>query len=511
MMESSARSGPRERWLLLVFFLSGTAALIYELVWFHLVQLVVGASSISVAALLASFMGGMALGSLLLPRIVSPARHPFRVIAVLEGAMAAIGLAMPLLLPTIQSGYLAMVGYGYAGILARAVVCALALLPPTLLMGATLPAIARWTNSRSDGAAAIGRFYMANIAGGACGTVLAGFYLLRVFDTLVATAVAVALNLIAAALAFTLARQQRYAPVAPSPADAVEESGTGRSRAFVYVVAGLSGLTALGAEVVWTRQLSLLFGASVYTFSLILAVFLGGLGLGSLGGSALLKRRVPPVKALLACQLLLVLAIAYASRAIADWLPLWQPTASFLPSVRVSPALTFLFDAMRAAAALLPATLLWGASFPLAVAAAGGGGRDAGRLVARVNATNTIGALAGAIGFTLIGIPVLGSQHAQQTLVAVAGAAAIVICVGVAASRRPHRAGPGDARDPGRRCVLARAAGPGTSHRVRPLGEFLGHDPAVSLSRRGRDRLGRRDRRHRRCPPVPHCRQGRSL
>src|SRR5687767_12565947 len=91
MSESSARSGPRERWLLLVFFLSGTAALIYELVWFHLVQLVVGASSISVAALLASFMGGMALGSLLLPRIVSPARHPFRVIAVLEAAMAAIG------------------------------------------------------------------------------------------------------------------------------------------------------------------------------------------------------------------------------------------------------------------------------------------------------------------------------------------------------------------------------------------------------------------------------------
>ncbi len=154
MNESSARSGPRERWSLLVFFLSGTAALIYELVWFHLVQLVVGASSISVAALLASFMGGMALGSLLLPRIVSPARHPFRVIAVLEVAMAAIGLAMPLLLPAIQSGYLAMVGYGYAGVLARAVVCALALLPPTLLMGATLPAIARWTNRRSDGAAA---------------------------------------------------------------------------------------------------------------------------------------------------------------------------------------------------------------------------------------------------------------------------------------------------------------------------------------------------------------------
>jgi spermidine synthase len=438
MSDSSTRRLPPDRWPLLVFFLSGTAALIYELVWFHLVQLVVGASSISVAALLASLMGGMALGSVLLPRVVSVVRHPWRVVAALEVAIAIVGLSMPFLLPIVRDGYLALVGSGYAGVLARAAVCAVALLPPTLLMGATLPAAARWTQTGANGAALIGRFYMANIAGGAFGTALAGFYLLRVFDTLVATTVAVALNLIAAALALVVARRHAYTPPALASAtadsskaptsDEADASPPDRSRAIIYAVAGLSGLTALGAEVVWTRQMSLLFGASVYTFSLILAVFLAGLGLGSLGGSELLRRRVPPVKALLGCQLLLVLAIAYASRAIADWLPWWQPTASFLPWVRSSPALTFAFDAVRAAAALLPATVLWGASFPLAVAAVGGG-RDAGRPVARVNATNTMGSLVGAIGFTLVGIPVLGSQHSQQALAALAAASTILLCI----------------------------------------------------------------------------------
>jgi spermidine synthase len=410
-----------------VFFLSGMAALIYELVWFHLVQLVVGASSFSVAALLASFMGGMALGSALLPRIVSTAYHPWRVVATLEIGIAAIGLAMPFALPIVQDGYLALVGHGYAGVVARAAVCAITLLPPTLLMGATLPAIARWTRANADGASLIGRFYMANIVGGALGTIVAGFFLLRVYDTTVATAVAIALNVIAAGVAFGYSKRHPYSPRAFDTN--AETAPTGRlepRHALIGIVAGLSGLTALGAEVVWTRQLSLLFGASVYTFSLILAVFLAGLGLGSFVGSELVRRRTSPVAALVACQVLLILAIAYASRAIADWLPLWQPTTSYLSHVRSSPALTFAFDSVRAAIALLPATVLWGASFPLAIEAIVSGG-DPGRRVSWITATNTVGSLVGAIGFTLIGIPMLGSQHSQRLLAAVAALAAAAL------------------------------------------------------------------------------------
>ena len=412
--------------LLILFFASGTAALIYELVWFHLVTLVVGASSLSIAALLASFMGGMAIGSALAPRMISAKAHPLRVVAILELGIGACGALVPFLLPYVQLGYLAAIDHGFSGVLLRAAVCAVALLPPTILMGATLPAISRWTAATPEGASTVGLLYMANIGGGAFGTVLAGFYLLPVHDTIVATGVAVAINFAGAAFAWWLSRRHIYQAASTSEQEPASNAAWSPLRSAAYFVAAISGLTALGAEVVWTRQLSLLFGASVYTFSLILAVFLSGLGLGSLLGSSLARRTRIPALALATCQLLLVLAIAYGSRAIVDLLPAWQPTRSFLPQVRSSPDLRFAFDALRTAVALLPATLLWGASFPLALATATGG-LDAGRPVARLNALNTLGSLAGALVFTLLAVPMLGSHRAQQALVLLAAAGAFAL------------------------------------------------------------------------------------
>ena len=129
-------------------------------------------------------------------------------------------------------------------------------------------------------------------------------------------------------------------------------------------------------------------------------------------------------------------AIAYGSRAIVDWLPAWQPTNTFLPNVKSSNDLRFAFDALRTAVALLPAAILWGASFPLALAAATRG-RDPGRLVGRINATNTLGSLAGTLAFTLILVPQLGSHYAQQALVAIAAiAAAAMFWVAAPPARR---------------------------------------------------------------------------
>jgi spermidine synthase len=404
--------------LLILFFASGCAALIYETVWFYLVQLVVGASSISVAVLLCAFMGGMALGSWLLPRI-APRAHPFRLVAALEAGIGFFGAAIPIALPYIQRAYLTIAEPGLASIALRAVVCVIVLTPPTMLMGATLPAIARWWTREHD-AKSVGLLYMANLVGATTGTVVAGFYLLRVYDTVTATAVAVALNVVVAIGFYVLSRST----VVARSEDAPEPVARPTSPA-IYAAAALSGFTALGAEVVWTRQLSLLFGASVYTFSLILAVFLAGLGIGGFAGSTLAKRSSNPRSALSIVQVMLAAAIAFGAWAIVNVLPLWQPTGSFLPDVHTTPSLGFAFDAARCAFALLPATMLWGASFPLTIAA--GRSRDFGGHVAHVNATNTIGALAGALAFTLIGIPLLGSHAAQQVLVVCAALCSVIL------------------------------------------------------------------------------------
>ncbi len=397
--------------LFVIFGASGCAALIYEMVWFHLVQLVVGASSISVAVLLCSFMGGMALGSWFIPRLVPATVSPLRAVAALEAGMAILGILIPFLLPFVQQAYVAIVGYGFGAVLLRAAVCALILTPPTMLMGATLPLIARMRGVD------VGRIYTANLAGGAAGTAIAGFYLLRVHDVFIASGVAIAINVVVAATAWRFSVPALQAPVAPTP-QAPEAPYAPSAPYRAGAVAALSGFTALGAEVVWTRQLSLLLGASVYTFSLILAVFLSGLAIGGSIGARVAGRTRQPALVLGGIQLGLALAIAAGAWLIVNALPAFQPTRSFLPAIHGSPALTFLFDALRCSVAMLPATILWGASFPLTIAVAGG--HDTGRSVAAINALNTAGALAGAVLLTLIGIPRFGSQIAQQALVVAA-------------------------------------------------------------------------------------------
>src|SRR4029077_19177552 len=242
-------------------------------------------SAVSLGVLLGTFMGGMCLGSLLLPRAISPRHHPLQVYGCLELGIGVIGLLVLFGMPLVSGVYTAWAGSGVTGILFRGVIAGICLLPPTVLMGATLPAIARWLETTPQGVSWLGFFYGGNIAGAVVGSVLAGFYLLRVFDSSIATYVAVGLNVTVAILGLIIARVTPYEAPAADPAAAQPASGID----LAYVVIAMSGLTALAAEVIWTRILSLLFGATVYTFSLILAAFLVGLGIGSSVGSAMAR------------------------------------------------------------------------------------------------------------------------------------------------------------------------------------------------------------------------------
>jgi spermidine synthase len=251
--------------------------------------------------------------------------------------------------------------------------------------------------------------YGANTGGAVTGCLMAGFYLLRVFDMGTATFVAAALNVAVGLVSLSIAgKTEAGAAASKTPAKAYWP---------VYIAIAISGATALGAEVVWTRLLGLLLGATVYTFSIILAAFLIGLGLGRAGGSMLAKRVEHPRLALAGCQLLAAAAISWTAHKLTASFPYWPITPTLSPNIGVD----FEMDFVRTLWAVLPPAIFWGASFPLALASAAASSssmedQDPARLVGVMYAANTIGAVAGALGASLVLVAWIGTQRAQQLM-----------------------------------------------------------------------------------------------
>jgi len=409
--------------MLLLAVGSGIAALIYEIVWFQLLELTIGSSAVSLAVILATFMGGTCLGSFILPRFISSRRNPLRLYAAIEIGIGILGILVLMLMPFAGSVYFAWSGYGLSGFLLRGLVAGACLLPPTFLMGATLPALARRVDATPSGVSWLGFFYGGNIAGAVIGCLLAGFYLLREYDVTTATIVAAAINVVVAGVALLLSAQRSTNPLPLLDTEVRDDSRTTRSDTMVYVVIGLSGLCALASESIWTRMLGLLLGASVYTLSIILVVFLTGLGIGSSIGSLLSRSIVRPRAALGWCQLLLAGAIAWTAYNLAASLPYWPVN----PSISSNIWFNFQLDLDRAFWALLPPTLLWGASFPLALASVASKRKDGARLFAGVYAANTLGAIVGASAASLILVAWIGSQRTEQLLIGLSMIAGLLI------------------------------------------------------------------------------------
>jgi spermidine synthase len=412
--------------LLLLFAGSGFAALIYEMVWYQMLQLAIGSQTVCLAFLLATFMGGLCIGSLALPKLLARGRwHALKVYAAVEAGTGAMALVVLWTMPLAVRVFFAASSAGLPGMMLRGLLSGLMLLPPTILMGASLPALTRWIEATPEGVAWWGLLYGGNIGGAVIGCLVAAFWILRLFDMALATYLAAAVNFGVAGASYLLARRTgaQAAPEASAPA-ADAAAGSAGSRWPVYVAIGLSGATALGGEVVWTRQFGMLLGATVYAFALILATFLIGMGIGSAAGAGLGKR-MNPRWALGWSQMLLVAGIAWTSWQIADSLPYW-PIDPFLTT---SPYFTFQIDWARCLWALLPAAVMWGASFPLALAAASRKGEDPGKIVGGVYAANTLGAIAGALVVSLWLVPAIGTLDCQRLLVILAAIAGLLLIV----------------------------------------------------------------------------------
>jgi len=408
-----ARDRSRVVWLAGLVAASGCAALIYEIVWFHLLQIVIGSSAWSLGILLGTFMGGLCLGSALVPRLVG--RSPLRLYAVLELAIAAAGVLILNAMPLVDAFYEKAGG----SLSLRVTIASVSLLPATIAMGATLPIVVGTLRVLHSGFRSAGILYGANLVGAVAGDLVAGFYLLRIHDVSVATYAAAGINVATALAAWRLARlETRHA----SSSDSTVAPGANPVGSLIYVVAGLSGLTALSAEILWTRWLTLTFGATVYAFSIVLAAFLLGLGVGSFAAEAMFGRRAGEPRVFLGwCQLLSCLAITASSLLLSHGAAFWPAQESASGWER-----TFALHFLAALVIVLPPTLLWGASMPLAIESMSRQMRAPARIVGALFAANTLGAIVGAIGTTFLLGASVGTQHALQILVGLSAVSALV-------------------------------------------------------------------------------------
>lgn len=401
-------SGPtafvrRRTAVLLIFFLSGAAGLVYEIVWARQLLLVFGNTTQAISTILTGFFGGMAIGSIFGGRLADRVRSPLRIYGLAEVVLSAIAVATPvffrLLHEVYRSAYASLESAPVAVALIRFGLALAVLAPATILMGATLPMLSRdLARRRSELGAAFGRLYAANTFGAILGATLAGFVLIELMGlsgTLWAGALC---SLIAGVLAFALAgRGASVALPIPDRALGAEDVRSPRpARLLALTAAFVSGLTSLGYQVLWTRLLSSGTGNTTYVFTFILTTFLLGIAIGATAVSASPPRGGHAV-ALGATQIA-VAVVAVLGAALAGGYFL---RVSFAQAVLLS---------------VFPATLLLGLVLPLAsglVATADKSiGRDAGLLLG----VNTAGVILGTFAIPFALVPAIGSPRSIVAL-----------------------------------------------------------------------------------------------
>lgn len=417
--------------VLVLFLLSGATGLVYEVLWTRQLTLIFGVTTYAVSTVLATFMGGLALGSYLLGRIVDRLRNPLLAYALLEAGIGLCALLIPAAFSLLPPAYIALhhLGLSYAVFsVGRALLAALVLLLPTTLMGGTFPVLVRaWVSRPDDVGRGAGLLYFVNTAGAIAGCLLAGFFLIERLGLAGTTVLTAAVNLLLGGAAALLARR------ATRPAPAAEAAGAARGEVsaaaarLVLFSAGLSGFVALAAEVLWSRALLRYLHNSTYAFTTMLATFLLGIALGSALYAAFLARSRRPLVVLAILQLGVGLGLALATHLFPS-VPL--TSAWLMGGVEIHSfqgALFMLFS--RAALILLPAVVFLGALLPLATAVCAGSLGPLGRAAGRVYAMNTLGAILGSLACAFVLIPGLGMRGTSQLLVVLSLLAAATVAM----------------------------------------------------------------------------------
>jgi spermidine synthase len=399
--------------LAILFILSGAAGLIYESVWARYISLLVGHSAYAQVIVLVIFLGGMAIGSLVVGRWSERIRSPLMWYAIVEVAIALIAIVFhPLFVTATGAAYehvLPKLGAGFPVTAATWTLAALLILPQSILLGATFPlmtagALRRYP--RGTGAS-IGILYFANSFGAAAGALVGGFALVGSFGlpgTLVAAAILNFVVAIGVVAGFVRRPDERSeigdeGPHVPNPQPPIQR--------LLLAVAFVTAFSSFLYEIAWTRMLSLVNGSATHSFEIMLSAFILGLAFGSLFISRFADTTADAMRLLGRFQWAMGLA-AIATLPLYLWS--FDLTAWLLGALRDTDSAYRIYSVARygiALAIMLPATFCAGTTLPLItrIMLSSGTGE---RAIGAVYGVNTVGSIAGAAVAALVLVPLLG-------------------------------------------------------------------------------------------------------
>lgn len=404
------------RALFALFTLSGFTGLIYESLWTHYLKLFLGAAAFAQSFVLAAFMGGMALGAWLASRWSARWRNLLAAYGWVEVAIGLAAFAFDPLFVSLTQASLdhvmpalgspdAVEGYKYA-------LCALLIVPQTVLLGMTFPLMSGAVIRRGPASSGhhLALLYFTNSIGAAIGALAAGFWLLAWLGLPGTMRLGGTLNLALAAIVLWLARGGEPTALPAAPAAGAPQAERRLVR-LLLVAAFITGAASFVYEIVWIRMLSLVLGSSFQAFELMLSAFITGLALGGLWARKRIDRLQNPLRFGGAVQLgmgLAALATLYVYHFSFDWME-WA--LSVLQRSDAAYPLFNLFSHAVAFAVMLPATFLAGVTLPLFTYALLRGGHGE-RAIGQVYAANTLGAIAGVLLAVHVLMPGVGVKLA---------------------------------------------------------------------------------------------------
>jgi spermidine synthase len=394
------------------FFFSGFLALAFQICWIRKASVVLGATTPALSTVLAVFFAGLALGSYLFGRYTLSARRPIRVYALLEAGVGLLVLLSPAAFAIADRGYgrfypLVYENFGLLSLLRFALVL-LIVLPPTVLMGGTLPLFCRQYVTRNTRISrSVGLLYGINTLGAACGTAVCGLFLIPAIGIDRTLLVGAAVNIVMAAIVWRLPIPA-VAPSSelPSPVNRREDNASVPRARNTRVIHGLFfavGFTALAYEVLWARYLSLLMKNTVHTYTLTLSVVLLGIVLGSVLAGGWFDRTERRALLFGLVQVATGLTVLTVLLAPASWWAEWVDSPRWLARATIIVLV------------MLPPAILSGAAFPLAVRMAVSRTSRVGLRVGSMTAANTFGGIAGSLAAGFLLLPRFGIETTLRT------------------------------------------------------------------------------------------------